>query len=270
MRNYAIAFIVLLITACGGGGSDSIELSNNACSEIGLGTKNLKIINGQACSDLARSPVVRLVMYDNSNTPLGYCSGTLIQANAVLTAAHCAVKGTIAAGVFYGDANNPKFVSVASIRQHPAYVPITQSLGTLAAFNDVAVYILKQNINLPVLPIDSSKAVVSGDVIDIFGYGTDENGDFSFDDLKSGQMLVDSVTENHISTFFNGDGSNTCQGDSGGPAIIQINGQSALVGITSTGTARNCKEGDNSLFTNLQNPSILDFISGIAPGVGKI
>lgn len=267
----AILGLVLLlnIAACGGGGSEGTELSTNACGDLGLPTKNSRIINGTACGNLAASPVVRVVMYDALQIPLGYCTGTLISSNAVLTAAHCAVAGTVSAGIFYGDSPST-FVSVSKIHRHPGYTPIRPNSSVSAAFNDVAVYFLRENLNLPILPIATSAPVLSGDVIDIYGYGTDENGNLDFKDLKAGQMLVENTTGDHISTIYNGDGSNTCQGDSGGPATIRLNGITAVVGVTSTGTNSTCGEGDNSLFINLQNPGVLNFILSEVPAARTI
>lgn len=270
MKKIALALLVLGLYACGGGGSDGEDLSTDACGVLGLPTKNAKIVNGTACNSLDDSPVVRIVVLDSAGEPLGLCTGTMITSNDVLTAAHCVVNGTSGAAIIYGDSGSTKSVRVSSITQHPEYRPVAQVGDTFAAFNDIAIFSLASPINLPTLPILSSSYVASGEEISIFGYGTDENGTLDFTDLKSGEMAVDSVSDNHISTFFTGSGSNTCQGDSGGPAVTQRTGVAAIAGVTSTGTAQGCGTGDNSLFINMGSTKALDFVLSLVPDAGLI
>jgi secreted trypsin-like serine protease len=276
MKYIKLLIALLVLTSCGGGGgSNGGELSNNSCATINLPAKDLeagdaRIINGETCGALGNSPVVRLVMYNSTGGVLGFCSGSMLTAKDVLTAAHCVVKGTEAAEVIYGDAGDTKIVSVGRILKHPGYQPISAVGASFAAFNDLAIYTLRENINLPVLPLNTSRQLQSGDVIDIYGYGVDENGTLDFKELKSGEMLVDSVTPNHISSFYTGDGANTCQGDSGGPAIVLINNKPAIAGVTSTGTKNACEVGDNSLFINVQSKEALDFILSVVPGASKL
>jgi hypothetical protein len=44
-----------------------------------------------------------------------------------------------------------------------------------------------------------------------------------------------------------------------------VGGQPALIGITSSGTVSDCGKGDGSLFTNVQGPSVINFIRSQAP-----
>lgn len=260
-----LSICLFAVTACGGGGSDGDDLSTNACSAIGLPTKNVRIINGTACGSLSSSPVVRVIVLDSSGDPIGLCSGTMITPNDVLTAAHCIIPGTAGAAVVYGESESSNAARVSRIVRHPEYRPVSRVGETFAAFNDIAIFSLDQNLNLPTLPLLSSSFVESGEEISIFGYGTDENGNLEFRELKSGEMLVSDVTDNHISTVFNGDGSNTCQGDSGGPAVSNKTGAPAIAGVTSTGTNQGCGEGDNSLFINISGSRSLNFILSVVP-----
>ena len=256
LLSFAFVTIFLLISCGGGGGEgESATPSNNACSDIGLGTR---IINGTQCS-VGSSPVVRVVALNGFGDIIGFCSGTAVTQNDIVTAAHCfprstsAVAAVAGATLFDGESVTVPFANVII---HPQYA----SLGTssaLAAFNDVAIVPLPRNLNVNTMPVLVSRDVQAGDITSIFGYGQDENGNFDEDTLLSGQMQVFQVTNDHIQANFDGIGSNTCSGDSGGPLTLN----SALVGVTSTGINADCLEGDESLFTNLQASKVLDFLS---------
>ena len=249
------------LSACrnGGGGDDSGGLSTNACSMLGLQSK---IVNGTECSS-DNSPVVMIVMRaSNGDTYL--CSGTMLTQTHVLTAAHC----------FFEN------ITDAVIRAHGRSIPATHvavhpgvSEQQTAIFNDVAILTLSSAANLPTLPLATSTQPRGGDTLGIFGYGVVEGtneGSSSAGVLRSGEMEVDNVTNDHIFTKYNGDGSNTCFGDSGGPAIFEVNGHPAIVGITSTGIRQDCLSGDVSLFAYTESQSILNFIRQVVPSVGTI
>ena len=259
---FCMALVASLISCGGGGGGDG--LSTDACAVIGLPTRSLtvggdRIVNGTACGDLAQSSVVRVVALGAGDQALGFCSGTVISSDEVLTAAHCFPRGTQSSAVIYGDPGNTTTIEGRSYRIHPGYIPVSQS-NPLAAFNDVAIIHLSDTIPVPRAAVLVDSDVQIGEQIAIFGYGTDENGDFDFRELKSGEMEVADVTTTHISAYFDGEGSNTCTGDSGGPAFTESHGSSTVAGVTSTGTIENCSEGDNSLFIKLSGVDVRSFI----------
>jgi secreted trypsin-like serine protease len=137
--------------------------------------------------------------------------------------------------------------------------------------NDIAILKLRTPLPLPAMPVLTSKEIDSGDVIAIFGYGYDENGASGVGTLRSGEMQVTDTDTNYILAIYEGAGSNTCSGDSGGPALAQTStGAWGIIGITSFGTVPGCGVGDNSVFTNLNDPAMLEFIAGILPTFGNI
>ncbi len=258
LSNSALFAAILLLAGCGGSGggeSDSgPNLATNSCDAIGL-----KIFTGESCSGVERSPVVRIVTLLAGGLQ-GECSGTVITPLHVLTAGHCFPGGVQAVRSISVSVGGSEIAGVG-LAVHPDYL---EDFANQAIFSDVAVIELASSVAVSPLPLLLSDGVAAGEVIDIFGYGLDEQGTLGV--LQSGQMAVDSVTENHLVAIYGDSGSNTCQGDSGGPAIQRTAAGPAIVGITSTGSASaRCGKGDVSLFANVQNPSLSSFIRGVAP-----
>ena len=263
IRFTTLCIFASLIGCGGGGGGGSSGPDSDACGLIGLSTR---IVNGSTCSE-SDSPVVRLVINFSDGTS-GTCSGALVSSRTIVSAAHCFVD--------LEDASGPRAVSaiasvegvdqsVISFAVHP---DASVAADNASAINDVAVATLAQAVATSTLPILVSSAPGRGDIISIYGYGIDQDGNFG--GLRSGEMQIDSIDSDHIFALFNGQGSNTCGGDSGGPAIVQArdsdgNTFAALVGVTSTGALANCGSGDTSLFTNLQG-TVLPFLEASASG----
>ncbi|MCO6432157.1 MAG: trypsin-like serine protease [Deltaproteobacteria bacterium] len=191
----------------------------------------------------------------------------MLTADDVLTAAHCIVPGTSAAAIFYGDAESALREFASVIRVHPNYQPFGSSGGQNAALNDVAIIQLQAAVPLPTVAILGSENPSGGEEIAIFGYGTDENGSFTFEDLRSGEMLISDVNATHVFAKFDGEGSNTCQGDSGGPAMVRRDGDAVIAGVTSSGVREDCLAGDISLFVNVAGDEVSSFIRQAVPDV---
>lgn len=262
-RLVLLALVITAVAACsGGGGGDSEDDGNgpstDACSDIGL-----KVIDGTTCRT-EDSAIVELTIFEFDGSA-SICTGTLIDQNHVLTAGHCFLNrgaSTAEVDVRFGTTS----VTASDFNVHPGY---REDDEQAAVFNDVAIVTVTPPGGVSPVPLFLSRTPAVGDIFDIFGYGLDEGG--ALGTLKSGQMEIDLVSTNHITSIFDGEGSNTCQGDSGGPAIEIVNGGPALIGITSSGSAEAaCQVGDVSLFVNIQDPSVLDFITSQAPNTGGI
>ena len=244
----------LFLISCGGGGGSGDSLSTNQCSALGL---NTKIINGTECST-GGSPVLALNLVNRDGTG-SLCSATVITANQLLTAAHCFVTKPVLSAFVEVDGNR---IYGSKVHVHPQ-ANVNESQGT--AVNDVAILDLEENVNRPTVALLTSTSPAIGDRFAIFGFGLDSYGQLG--ELRSGEMRINNIDFNYIVANYEGDGSNTCNGDSGGPAIFTLsNGTSAVFGVTSSGTAKDCQIGDHSYFANIQLPIMANFIRSVAPG----
>jgi secreted trypsin-like serine protease len=260
LKTIILGTLVFLLTACGGGGGGGHDSTPGPCEAIGLQTR---IINGTTCSE-TNSPVVRISLQNLDGT-YAYCSGSLITASAVLTAGHC-FRETTALPSSTAVAVNGAYYGASEISVHPDY-----RVEATSIVNDAAVIKLSGSVSSVIpLALLYSVSPKAGDTIYIAGYGLDEQGALGI--LKSGSMTVAAVDTDHITCNFTGRDSNTCSGDSGGPAILVADTGSAqtlsgIVGITSSGLIEACARGDISIFTNIQSPSVLNFIVSKAAGV---
>jgi secreted trypsin-like serine protease len=244
---------VVAVTACGGGDGDSDTLpsAEALCGSIGLSPK---VINGADCGQPERSPVILLSVL-GAGSGAGLCSGTLIAPNKILTAAHCLPAGTrsVLAGRWTAD-GRVTGVRASSWAVHPNF------RRSASAFeNDVAVVVLSASLPNPTMGILLSEASAPGQPVFIAGWGAP-----GFE-LAVGYARLTRVTDINVGYTYAGILSNTCNGDSGGPAYRAVGGRQAVVGITSSGSVAGCGTGDNSLFTNVQSPSVIGFIRSRAP-----
>jgi len=221
-----------------------------------------KVISGSAVEGDAGSQVVKLEL-KYSDGSIGLCSGTVIAANAVLTASHCLLDTSSITIV----ANDRK-ISPSKIYSAPGF---REDSSVNAIFNDLAILKTSEPIGLPALPILASRSPANNETVTIYGYGLDESGDFGA--LKSGEMILSSVTSNHLFADYTGKGSNACNGDSGGPATYSVTNEAgnsvgvAVAGIISSGLKEDCKPGDVTLFTNISDQNAINFILSVVPEV---
>lgn len=243
----------MALAACGGGASEEpVNLDPTVlCNSAGA---QPLVLNGASCGSYRSTPVVVLyIMNPDGETNL--CSGTRISATEVLTAAHCVSESPVRviAAAFKSD-------SVATGLDAKSWV-IHPGYGDGGRFaNDAAIVRFPAGLPNPTMGILTSESMNKGQLVYFAGWGLPKLESFAV-----GAGRVSSVGNDFLQIKYNGNTSDICSGDSGGPFYRMLNNRPGLVGITSNADSLECGANKTSSFTNIQTPSMLQFIQANAP-----
>jgi hypothetical protein len=197
----------------------------------------------------ARAPIIGgIAEPDHPNVVMletfdGLCSGTLVGARVVLTAAHC-VSSSIAAGqtgdgsVLFGQSlSDPdaETVRIVNMKMHRQYNPNTIGLGLPY---DIALVRLLEDAPAGVVPMPFATEPLAtafiGAAILAIGFGASDGQQQTGFGVKRRALLP--ISGIHLRLLDVGDDTvNICQGDSGGPGILVIDGQETVAGVSSHG-----------------------------------
>ena len=215
------------------------------------------IIGGEEATPGNWPWMVALVYATNENVAQGqFCGGALIDAEWVVTAAHCthnlsgqprtAAEIDVVIGQHQLDADDGLRVEVEAIIRHPSYTGNTFN-------NDIALLKLATAVSYkPIaLPVTSwQKLESSGTLATVTGWGITEAGRVSnvlrqvevplVDQSicrQSYGLFTEKVTDTMICAGLQAGGQDSCQGDSGGPLMVFDDGrqQWTQIGIVSWG-----------------------------------
>lgn len=247
-----IASLALCASACTESKSHhNDDPHSTACEELGISKSLNKIINGVTC-DKSKSAIVELDITNEYNNE-GLCTGTIINSNTVLTAAHCFEEGAIAVAI---KAGGKTYDAVQAII-HPLYDK-NPSPARNYDRNDVALVKIAGTFSIAPLPIITSRSVKNGETLIVAGYGEDENKDYGT--LKAAYMKASETYKSGFVLAYDDTHTNVCFGDSGGPAFGYVDGVLGVFGVTSSGTVGDCLSGDKTFFPGLYFSENTSFI----------
>jgi secreted trypsin-like serine protease len=185
--------------------------------------------------------------------PRGFCTGTAIARDLVLTAAHCVPAGADYKLVQFDAQRQPKLRDIARIERHPKFS--MQVFLNHTATADVALIKLAAPLTSNPASISAEKlSVAPGDRFSVTGYGLTERGNGKTGGtLRTASLvatgrpgnlqirLMDPATRNERA------GLGACTGDSGAPVFQDFGGRLAIIGVVSWSTGPNNAEGCGGL-----------------------
>ncbi|KAI3436317.1 hypothetical protein D9Q98_002370 [Chlorella vulgaris] len=230
-----------------------------------------RIIDGTVDTGNEMFPYASYLEWDMGGGQAATCTGSLIAADWVVTAAHCLTyEGSDAQPAQMSVWISGTWYQAATIYVHESYAD-NEGPRTQPGY-DIGLVQLAQTSSVSTVALpDAQTQLPAGSSVWAAGYGIDETGQASnvlrytalttFADGDQAQCPVQGFTDNFCAGGTDG---YTCQGDSGGPIVLPTQTGDVLMGLTSWGP-EDCR-ASYGFYVKVQ--SHLDWISAAMSGSG--